>query len=243
MNINEIKKYVINLKRREDRLAHMKREMGYMGWDFNVFEAIDTDSYVGAGRSHMAAAKILLDSNEEYHAVFEDDIFFMPYAKTLLQKVETVLNNIEWDIFAFAPSIHRPLRTTDSILVDLNDLPPKDPDRHRGIFGMSGFIYNKKVADVITKWDTNEIIENRHMHSAIDQFMDSEVFPRFKSYCAKYPVVTQIYDYSNINKTYDSNHYLITYNWNEYIHKIPEPLKGYDYCLSLRDKNIDGIEL
>ena len=52
MNINSIKKYIINLKRRPDRLEHSRKEMEYMGWDFIAFEGIDKKSYIGCGLSH-----------------------------------------------------------------------------------------------------------------------------------------------------------------------------------------------
>jgi len=243
MKIDSIKKYIISLKRRQDRRDHMINEMKYMGWEYSFFDGIDTNSYEGCGRSHMAVAQLLLDSNDEHIIVFEDDIFFMPYAKTLLTKVEEALNNTEWDIFSFAPSIHRPLHKPEDILVTLSSTPPKDETRHRGIFGMSGYIYNRKVAEIITKWNTNEIIENSHLHNAIDQYMDIAIFPKFKSFCAKYPVVTQIDNYSDINKTNDRNHFLITYNWNQYIYPLPPSIMNYDYCLNLRNNNTDGLEI
>lgn len=243
MKFKDIKKYVINLKRRDDRLRQFEKEMQFMGWDFNVFEAIDTNSYEGCGFSHMAVAKLLLESNEEYIIVFEDDIFFMPYAKQLIEKVENKLNNMEWDIFNFAPSIHRPLNKYCDVLVDLVNLPPKDPNRHRGIFGLSGVVYNRKVAEIVTKWNTNEIIENSHMHNAVDQYFDSVIYPRFKSFCPIYPLVTQYTGFSNINKTVDHNHYLMTYNWESYIAPLPKNLLDHENCVRLRNNNELGLTL
>jgi DNA-dependent RNA polymerase auxiliary subunit epsilon len=59
-----------------------------------------------------------------------------------------------------------------------------------------------------------------------------------KSFSAKLPLIVQKRDYSDINKTFDSNHYVMTYNWNVY---FPDKLDGvyldYDKCLELRNNN------
>ena len=162
----------------------------------------------------------------------------MPYTKKLIPMIEEELSNTEWSFFHFAPSIHRPLSKFSENLVDLTILPPKDPDKHRGIFGTSGFILTKKACEYIVEWDTNKIIENTHKQVPIDEFLDKGVYPNMKSFSAKLPLVVQKRDYSDINKTFDSNHYVMTYNWNVY---FPDKLDGvyldYDKCLELRNNN------
>ena len=238
MKFSEIPKFVINLKRRPDRLESVKKEFDYMGWGFERFNAIDTNSYEGCAYSHQEVAKIILERGYEYAMVFEDDIFFMPYAKKLIPLIEEELSNNKWSFFHFAPSIHRPLNKWSENLVDLTTLPPKDPNKHRGIFGTSGFILTKKACEYIVKWNTNEIIENSHMQIPIDEFLDRGVYPNIQSFSAKLPLIVQKRDYSDINKTIDSNHYVMTYNWNVY---FPDKLDGkyldYDRCIQLRNDN------
>ena len=238
INFNEIPKFVINLERRPDRLESVKKEFDYMGWNFERFNAVDTNSYEGCAYSHQEVAKIILERGYDYAMVFEDDIFFMPYAKKLIPIIEEELSNNEWSFFHFAPSIHRPLNKFSENLVDLTTLPPKDPVKHRGIFGTSGFILTKKACEYIVKWNTNEIIENSHIQVPIDEFLDRGVYPNIQSFSAKLPLIVQKRDYSDINKTVDSNHYVMTYNWNVY---FPDKLEGmyldYDKCLELRNNN------
>ena len=66
-------------------------------------------------------------------------------------------------------------------------------------------------------------------------FFDEVVYPNVLSYSSSLPIITQKNDYSDINKTTDNNHYLITYNWNVY---CPEKLNpnyfSYDFCLNER---------
>lgn len=238
MLIKNTKKYIINLKRREDRKILSEKEMEYIGWDnYEFFEAIDTNSYEGCGYSHMSIAKKLLDSNEEYIIVFEDDILFMPWAKEYLEKIETCLQNTPFDLFHFAPSIHRPLENSENTLIKLHDCPPKDPSKHRGIFGTNGILYNRKVAEMIVKWDTDELINNKHKTAAIDEFLDAVIYPVTRSYCPKYPILSQRKDYSDINKTLDNNIYLYLYQWNSYISKLPINSYDMEHIMQLRDNN------
>ena len=172
VNFDDIPKFLINLDRREDRLKSVSEEFQYMGWTFERFSAVDTNSYEGCAYSHQKIAKLILERGYEYAMVFEDDIFFMPYVKKLIPLIEQELNNVDWSFFHFAPSIHRPLSKYSNNLLDLTTLPQKDPNRHRGIFGTSGFILTKEACKIIAEWDTNVIIENSHKQIPIDEFLD-----------------------------------------------------------------------
>ena len=94
IDIKKIKKIVINLKRRPDRLEKFSREMEYMGWDYNIFEGIDTGGYDGCALSHLKIIEEFLKTDDEHIMILEDDCFFMPYAKNQLEKSLIELNNI-----------------------------------------------------------------------------------------------------------------------------------------------------
>lgn len=244
LSINDIPKFVINLKRRPDRLEEVTKEFKYMGWEFERFDAIDTNSYVGCAYSHKEIAKIILERGYDYAMVFEDDIFFMPYTKESLPIIENELNNIKWSFFHFAPSIHRPLTKFNENLVDLTNLPPKDEVKHRGIYGTSGFILTKEACELIVKWDTNEIIENISIQKPIDEYLDLGVYPTIKSFCYKLPLITQKSGFSDINGTVDSTHYLMTYNWNVYVpDKLPGKYFEYQTCLLDREKEKTKVKI
>jgi hypothetical protein len=76
------------------------------------------------------------------------------------------------------------------------------------------------------------------MQVPIDEFLDRAVYPNMQSFSSKLPLVIQKKDYSDINKTVDSNFYVMTYNWNAY---FPDKLDGrymdYDKCLEMRNNN------
>jgi GR25 family glycosyltransferase involved in LPS biosynthesis len=235
MKFEDLPKIVINLKRRPDRLEKFKGEMDYMGWEFEVFDAIDTESYIGCAMSHKKIAEDFLDKGLDYLLVMEDDSFFMPYSKKVIEECENELNKLEWDIFHFGPSIHRPLKKYNEILVDLTNLPPKDEKIHRGIFGTQAFILTKKSAEIIVNWDTNQYIENSHKQIPIDEYFDKVLYRNVISFCPYFPIVTQRNDFSDINKTFDNNHYIYTYNWNVYVpDKLPTSMFDMNYCIDTR---------
>lgn len=235
LNFDTIPKVVVNLKRRPDRLEKFKEEMSYMGWDFKVFEGIDTNSYEGCAFSHKKIAEDFLATNEDYLLVMEDDLFFMPHAKKVLKECEEELNKVEWEFFHFGPSIHRPLKRYNKVLIDLNNLPPKDENRHRGIFGTTAFVLTKKSAEIIANWDTNKYIVNSHRQMPIDEYMDRVLYKMSRSFCPYLLITTQQNDFSDINKTFDNNHYILTYNWNAYLpDKLSHQLGDFEYCKNNR---------
>lgn len=240
MKINDIPKFVINLDRRTDRLEKFNQEMKYVGWTYERFSAIDTNSYIGCAKSHQILSKIILDRNYDYAIVLEDDIYFMPYAKKIINSIEEQLfnNNLDWSIIHLAPSIHRPLNKFNDNLLDLSNTPPKDINKHRGIYGTSGFILTKRACQYIAEWDTNKFIENSHQQIPIDQYLDIIVYPNIISFCPTLPLIVQRTDFSDINKTFDNNHYLMTYNWNEYCPtKLDEKFFNFEYCEIVKYNN------
>jgi GR25 family glycosyltransferase involved in LPS biosynthesis len=58
MNITNIPKFVVNLERRPDRLEHIQKEMDYMGWDYELFKAVDLNNHGGCTLSHTEIIKI-----------------------------------------------------------------------------------------------------------------------------------------------------------------------------------------
>lgn len=236
IDFQEIPKFVINLDRRTDRLEHIKSEFNHMGWTFERFPAVDTNSYEGCALSHVEISKIILEKGLDYAMVFEDDIFFMPYTKELIGSIENELEGIDFSLFHFAPSIHRPLSKLSENLIDMTNLPPKDPNKHRGIFGTSGFLLTQSSCEFIINWDTNKYIENSHRQMPIDEYMDRCLYPNLKSCTFKYPLITQKDDFSDINKTFDKNHYLMTYNWNAYMpFGLEQKYYDFDFCKKERE--------
>jgi len=79
MKFADIPKFVINLDRRPDRLESITKEMEYIGWDFERFAAIDTNSYMGITKSTFEIIKIAKERKYPRVMLIEDDCGFMPY--------------------------------------------------------------------------------------------------------------------------------------------------------------------
>jgi GR25 family glycosyltransferase involved in LPS biosynthesis len=60
MRLNEIPKFVLNLEKRIDRLEHIQKEMSYIGWDYELFKAVDTGCHLGCTLSHVGIIDIAI---------------------------------------------------------------------------------------------------------------------------------------------------------------------------------------
>lgn len=235
IKFSELKKFVINLDKRPDRLEHFKNEMNWINWEFEKFSGVDTSSYIGCALSHKTLAEKCLNLDGEYFMFLEDDIFFMPYAKEQIAKCEEELIDIEFDFFHLGPSLHRPVNNFTKNIMDITNLPPKDVDRHREVFGTSGFILNKKTCEYILNWDTNKYINNSHKQLPIDEFLAKAVYPNVKAFASSLPIITQTNNFSDVGNTFYNNHYLMTYNWNTFTeNKLDNQLLDLDYCKKLK---------
>jgi len=58
MKFSEIPKFVVNLETRPDNLELIKKEMDYIGWEFEKFNAVNRNSYMGCTLSHLEVIKI-----------------------------------------------------------------------------------------------------------------------------------------------------------------------------------------
>lgn len=233
MVINDIKKVVINLKRRPDRLENFNREMEYIGWSYEVFEAIDRGDYVGCALSHQKIIEDFLETDDEYIMILEDDCFFMPYSKNQLEKSLKDLNKLKWDFFHLGPSINCPVNNFSENLLNLSELPEQEP-HHRGIYNTVCYITNRAFAKKILEWEVSN-------QKAIDQFFYEDIYKNFNCYSPSLPIVTQKNGFSDINNTNDNNHYLITYNWNLYTNnKINTHYYNIKYCSNEKQYPIKG---
>jgi GR25 family glycosyltransferase involved in LPS biosynthesis len=227
---NEIKKYVINLKKRPERLELVKKEFDYIGYDVEVFEGIDLGSHVGCAKSHLEIIKLAMRDNLESVVVFEDDIIFMPYAKSLLDDISLDLKNIYYGALNFNPSIHRPLNISNesSLLLDITNKPPKQ-EKHRGVFGTGFMIYHKSVYESMLDYDN-------HMVIAIDEFLENKIYSKYQSYSPILPICAQYNNESDVSGGFYNNFYTQTYNWNEYCpNKIPPTFYDQSKVLSLKE--------
>jgi len=213
MKLNEIPKFVLNLEKRIDRLEHIQKEMSYIGWDYELFKAVDTGSHLGCTLSHIAIIDIAIERDYEYVMVIEDDCSFMPYAKSFIEKLDIELENTEFGILNLSPTHNRPVDISKNhkLLIDITNFPPKE-ERHRGVFATNMMVYHKSIFNNVKQIVT----DNLQGYYAIDEYIYNNKTTKKQSYCPILPIATQKSDFSDVTQGSYSNFYIQTYNWNGY---------------------------
>jgi len=223
----DIKKYVINLKRNPERLKLMLEEIQYMGIDVEIREGIDTHSHVGCALSHLEVIKMAKEQGLDKVMVMEDDLFFMPYAKSLLKDLEEGLRGMDYSVLNLSPSIHRPVSKRYNLLLDISDLPPKE-EKHRDIFSTGCIIYSKEIYDELLNYD--DMI-------AVDELLANSIYPSYQSYIPILPICCQHNNYSEVSGDFYNNFFIQTYNWNGYCPtKLPTNYFDFNYVKKIREK-------
>jgi hypothetical protein len=239
MNINNTPKYVVNLKRRKDRLEHIKSEMDYISWDFDLFEAIDKNSHLGCTLSHVEIIKDAKSKNYESVMVIEDDCSFMPYAKSFIKQLDSELKDVTYAILNLSPTHNRPVQISKDyrLLIDTTNFPPME-ERHRGVFATNMIVYHKSIYD-----DVIDIVNtNHHTWVAIDDYIYSRIMLKKQSYCPILPIAPQKKEWSDVSDGMYDNFYTQTYNWNLYSpYKIPSRFLNYEKNQEIK-KNKEQVD-
>lgn len=213
MNLNNIPKFVVNLERRPDRLEHIKKELDYIGWDYELFKAIDLNHHGGCTLSHVEIIKIAKERNYDSVMVIEDDCTFLSYSKSLINKINEETSDFDFGIINLAPTLNRPVnRSTDQpLFLDITNLPPKK-EHERGIFATNMIIYHSSIYDDVLKMEQPEILG----YYAIDDYIYQFILPIKQSYSPILPIAPQISSWSDVSQGMYNNFYTQTYNWNLY---------------------------
>lgn len=236
MDINKIYKYVVNLDRRPDRMQSIQFEMDYIGWDFERFSAVDTNDHGGCSLSHIEIIKRAIEKGLDEVMVIEDDCSIMPYAKSLIGKITTDTEGIDYGIFNLSPTLNRPVNRSDqySTLLDLTNFPPK-LEYHRGIFATNMIVYHHSVYDEVLKLEPKENLG----YYAIDDFIYQFIMSKKQSYAPVIPIAPQISDWSDVSHGVYNNFYTQTYNWNQYSPvKIPSEYLNLGQNIKIKQDKI-----
>jgi hypothetical protein len=211
INFNEIPKFVINLERRPDRLKHIQKEMDYMGWEYEIFNAIDLNNHGGCTLSHTNIIKIAKERGYDSVMVIEDDCTFLPYSKDLINKIDTESGDFEFGIINLAPTLNRKVNRSEEnpLFLDITNLPPK-LEHERGIFATNMIIYHSLIYDDVLELEKPEKLG----YYAIDDYIYQFILPIKQSYSPILPIAPQMSSWSDVSQGQYNNFYTQTYNWN-----------------------------
>jgi GR25 family glycosyltransferase involved in LPS biosynthesis len=218
MKFNELPKFVINLESRPENLEKIRKELDYIGWDWERFEAVNRGNYMGCTLSHLEVIKIAKERGYKRVMVIEDDCTFMPYSKSFLNKLEEQISDIEFGVFNVTPTLNRHMNISEkyNMLLDLTNLPPKQNEIHTETFATNMLIYDVSVYDEISKIaDISFGVGGDYFHP-IDGYLVNFIYPNFQSYCPVLPIAPQRKSYSDVSQGMYNNFHTQTYNWNLY---------------------------
>jgi GR25 family glycosyltransferase involved in LPS biosynthesis len=219
MKISEIPKFVLNLKHRTDRLSFIQDEMKYIGWDYEIFEAVDTGCHKGCTLSHVEIIKESQRRGYDYVMVIEDDSTIMPYSESLINILDEELKKLSYGVLNLSPTHNRPVQFFEKskYLIDITNFPPA-LEHHRGVFATNMLIYHKSVFEDVIKIEDPTSLRI----FPIDEFLYLNVYSKYQSYSPILPIAVQKSDFSNVTGGNYNNFLLQTYNWNLYSpYKIP----------------------
>jgi hypothetical protein len=239
MKFSEIPKFVINLDRRPDRLESITKEMEYIGWDFERFSAIDTNSYMGITKSTFEVIKIAKERKYPRVMIIEDDCGFMPYSKDLLNKIESSCFDLEFAMFNLAPTQNKPISVSDKceFLYDMTNTP-ESSENSRGIFGANMVIYDESIYDKIFDISLTAFTSSGEYFFALDDYTYRFIVQKHQSYCPVLPIAPQKTSYSNISEGTYNNWYMQTYNWNRWCpRKIPSEFMDQYKVQEIKERN------
>ena len=223
MKFSEIPKFVVNLESRPDRLESIKSEMDYIGWDYEVFNAVNRNNYMGCTLSHLGIINIAKERGYKRVMVIEDDCGFMPYANDLLNKIEESCSDLEFGVLNLAPTQNRPLNVSEKypLLFDLTNTPDA-PEECRGIYATNMMIYDESIYDRMFDISLTAFTTSGDYYFAIDDYIYNFIMKYHQSYSPILPIAPQKNNHSDVSNGMYNNWYTQTYNWNRWCPiKIP----------------------
>jgi hypothetical protein len=146
----------------------------YIGWEYELFKAIDLNNHGGCTLSHVEIIKIAKERGYESVMVIEDDCTFLPYSKDLINKIENETTEFEFGVINFSPTLNRPVNRSKEqpLFLDITTLPPKE-EHHRGIFATNMIVYHKSIYDNVIEMEKPEILG----YYAIDDYIYQFILP------------------------------------------------------------------
>lgn len=150
LDLNDIKKYVINLPNRVDRKEQCISELDYFGWDYEFTNGIKKEPpHKGIGESHLKLIRIAKNLNLPYICIIEDDVLFQSKYKTK-----------EWLNKAFK-SVPDDFDLLVSGIYSGGKIKPYNDYWHQiGQFcGLHFYIVAEKMYDYILSWEDNHHID------------------------------------------------------------------------------------
>tara|TARA_Y100000310_G_C20665005_1_gene807006 strand:- start:1099 stop:1701 length:603 start_codon:yes stop_codon:yes gene_type:complete len=149
--------YVINLKRRPDRLLHIQKECKKVGLEIKLIEAVDgkevypelegkiIQGAYGCYDSHLKALKLIQETGEDGLILEDDNVFVHHY----LDRVDTCFNELPkgWKLYFLGGSL-----LNDNAIEDYSD----NLKRAKSVLCTNAYMVSKDAVDDLIKYVEKE---------------------------------------------------------------------------------------
>ena len=190
--------YIINLKHRTDRLAHISNEIKKLPLlNYTIIEGI-IDNTNTCFQSHKKCIQTAKENNLDYILILEDDAIFIDDCINILINSFIQLNHLNWDMFYLGANLNDIAYTISPNLIKLT-----------GAFAAHAYIVHNNFYD--------KILQTTH-----DKEMDvhySNFMKQYNIYMCNPMIAFQKPSYSDLQNGYrDYNSWMLE-NYNKYIIK------------------------
>lgn len=205
--INEYFQHIalINLKKREDRLASSTKILDDFGVKYEVWEATDNMEFPCRGLvdSMQRYFRKVLDAGGDKCLLFEDDILPLVDAQVFNETMEKALQQLpaDWDLFYLGGNCASGLQEFYSA----NLLPVKM------MYATHATAYSKKAM---------EFIVNKTINEPVDNCLVRDFQPRKKIFITYPMLLTQKADFSNIGNAWTDWSRFLEIRYDAEIRKI-----------------------
>lgn len=189
-----MKAYYINLARREDRNLHAIKQLSYVDFDYERFEAIhSSNGRLGCSLSHLAVLELAKKNALSEVIICEDDIYFKDPTLFKKQLMCFLKSQENWDVLLLGGNLVKPFSIVSPYAVKVSHCQTT-----------TGYIVKSHYYDTLIR-NIREGIKNlmqfpeEHFYYAIDKYWIH--LQKKDDWYLIYPqIVSQISGYSDIEK-------------------------------------------
>ena len=205
--------YIINLKHRTDRLEHILEELEKVEIDKNKIQIVEAIyepelGALGCAKSHIIALEKFMSSNYKNCLILEDDFTFIKEREYIDQKINYIMDNLNWDVILLAGYILKVKEDIKNNIAKVIDVQTT-----------SGYIINKNFASSLLNNYNESVLELQNIHNKVleNNFKYEVEIHKYTYYkCAKFQKEILKIPKLSISDFKDDLHlYCLDMNWKK----------------------------
>jgi glycosyl transferase family 25 len=205
--------YIINLKHRTDRLQHILEELERINIHkdkVEIIEAVYEPKFgaLGCSKSHLLTLEKFISSNYKNCLILEDDFTFTKDRKYIDEKLNYVMDNLNWDVILLAGNILKIEEDIKNNIAKIIDVQTA-----------SGYIINKNFAPFLLNNYNESVFQLQNIYNKVlenNKLYDEEIHKYTYYRCLKLQKDILKIPKLSINDFKDNlNLYCLDMNWKK----------------------------